>query len=248
MLPGPTAVVECADCGKFLINQSVLGPGGLAFQRFTDGLVEIGAGFDQPGYCICPLCGYLEDFHRLREVGTKGEAWTWWERLRCAFSSRTGRYHKLRYFWKLDCPVVPKVATATDFLATLSKPCPDRELHLRIGLWQTWNQSQDKSQDDPEFQQNLKGLLSLCDPDLAQDRLVMAEAYRHLGRFAEGLQVLKPPLPEAELLRARAVLALLRVRERSLKRIEGNMFTPQLPETQLPWDEVPYELYADRFP
>jgi len=184
------------------MNMSVLGPGGLAFQRFTDGFVEIGAGFDQPGYCTCPRCGHLEDFHRLREVGSKGEAWAWWERLRCAFCSGTGRFEKLLYFWKLDCPVVPQVATARDFLATLAKPCPDRELPLRIGLWQTWNQAAEKSQEDPEFQQNLKCLLSLCDSDRARHRLVMAEAYRQLGRFDEGLQILKPPLPEAELLKA----------------------------------------------
>lgn len=248
MLPGPMPVRECAECGKFFLNQSVLSPGALAFQSFTDGFVEIGAGFARPGYCICPQCGHLEDFHRLHEVGQSGEAWTWMARLRCALGSRRERVAKLLSFWSSDRPVTPQVANESDFLAALSRACQKREFRIRLGLWQLWNQSETISQDEHDFRQNLVRLLELGDSRSPEEMLAMAEAYRHLGRFSEGLDILKPPVPEAELLRARAILALLRTGERAPMRLDGNLFRPGNKNAKLPWEEIPYELYADRFP
>ena len=182
MTPGPTEILKKPETGS-LIKVSTIGSGNTFGARFwSDGKME------------APMLP--EDLPVVRHPET-GE--TFWREEECVVIATEDP-------WEND----PKCAEVTygeelredDIIEELKSDDIDleQEKYLRIRLWWRWNDPVREGNEElarpSDFVRNLRELIEFLFEDEDNDRLMMAEAWRQLGKHKAAADLLAYQFPE----------------------------------------------------
>ena len=194
MLPGPTLIRRCSDCGKLIAQDTIASGNTFGAHFWTDGKVDAPMLPDQPWLVKCRHCGALLWIDEQEQVGEKDP----WE---------SGDLDPDKFRDAREC----ETPAASDYRANLAEGISDqrKERYLRLRAWWAGNDPRRGEApagplSDAEIA-NLRAFLPLLNESDENDRIMKAEVLRELGRFEDAVALLAGPFDE-EHSRAAAVI------------------------------------------
>lgn len=183
MTPGPTIIRKCSTCAK-LIEQPTIASGSTdcGDRVWSDGKVDTPLLPDQPWMVKCGHCESILWIDEQEQVGEVGE-------------SRNDVDTGAEIFADASPYVIPSIQ---DYIAFLLPGVSNmqKELYIRQRVWWAGNDVRRQSDNAAPITEveraNLAAIIQLLDVANENDRIMMAEIMRELGRFAEAADLLKP--------------------------------------------------------
>jgi hypothetical protein len=186
VLPGPTEIIACPECGAPATRDTLLSGNTFGARRWTDGKMVAPMLPGPPPLPKCHTCGelyWLEDAEALGEIELCRES-----------------HDGIDPSW-LDAPglVEPDEADILAALETGLGDTPEREKRARVLAWWRANDAARmppgmeawRGAIGPETRRNLEVLVDLFDEEDACERVMKAEALRELGQFDEARALLE---------------------------------------------------------
>ena len=209
MTLGPTVIRKCIGCGE-LFSQRTIGSGNtFGATHWSDGKMDAPMLPDQPALVKCPTCGavvWIEEQEVVGEIskwGSRGET-------NPAFDNAKSY-------------VTPTFDDYIEFLK-LGSCNKDQQRYVRLRAWWHRNDFQRFTglalpQTDSEIS-NMEAFAQLLDERDETDRLMKAEVYRELGRFADAESLLQHPFPPAMMPAALRIRQLSQSRNSRVEKLE----------------------------
>jgi hypothetical protein len=186
MLPGPTIIRQCPECGQ-QIEEWTLASGNTFGERFwTDGKQDAPMLPDQPWLVKCPQCRRLFWLDEAKQIGEVE-----------AFADREDEFSSSRAY---------ETPSETDYLTFLQNAdlTLEKEQYVRTRAWWAANDPiREQGPEDTtsihfseEQERNLSALYDLLEEEEPGQRLMKAELARERGMFDETLALLKTNFPD----------------------------------------------------
>lgn len=180
MIQQPPIVIECPECGeKYLIFEGEI-PFSEQAKRYTDGYTTDTQAWRTPGIIGCVTCelGFFPEKGKLVARPTWDEFNENWCQLK-----------------KAEPPSAGSLAIELRVRKNMTR---EIELTLRRELWYAANHTENgrlllekNERFKAFFQDSLQQMALLLDENIESERILKAEALRHLGQFNEALNLLK---------------------------------------------------------
>ncbi len=184
MLPGDTIIRKCFQCGTLVKEYTIDSGNTFGATFWTDGKFNAPMLPDYPLLVKCPGCRVLFWVDEQEEVG------------RCKpFEENSFQPEAEEYL----------IPTLEDYFSFMEEGKPDRgnEKYLRLRAWWAGNDRRRyRGPDGVSFEPaplsakeiaNLEALEKMLDSSLDNERLMIAEIRRELGRFREASEILDEP-------------------------------------------------------
>lgn len=223
MLPGPTIIRECSACGKYIAQDTIVSGNTCGCRFWTDGKTFAPMLPDKPWLVICQHCGTLVWIDEQKQVGESelGDPENPFMKI-CRVDRHGNSYNQEIEPWnaqthdadKFVDALRAKTPTLQDYAGFLEAGVSDKEKkrYVRLRAWWAGNDHRrwrklKKTTPLSSFEaQNLRALITLLDETEDNDRLLMAEALREIGEFADADKLLATafkgePLPGVSFIR-----------------------------------------------
>ena len=188
MIPGPDKIIECPKCKGLARVITLISGNSFGAQRWTDGKMIAPMLTLSPAITKCKSCNQYFWISDANSVGN--------------FPKNQDEAENVPDDWKNAKRV--RDLTKSEFLEALSLGAADskeRELHLRIRIWQAGNDPYRSNylrsvpQMPVEDKKNLARLLELLPISQPENRIMSAEILREIGKFDEAIKMLEFPFP-----------------------------------------------------
>lgn len=185
MLTGATQVYHCPDYQKVLLSQTIVSMNGLRAKYYSDGRIEGPYYYEQNRITECPACGcifWLDPRHQADEF---------YEEYDEGDPLIAAHYHSIgEWADRLDLQGWSRALSEKVF------ENPKAELYLRQRLlWELNkgfldNSGWEGNQQMELWEDTIRGMLLVLQPQRAQDYLLKVELHRNLGQFEQALESL----------------------------------------------------------
>jgi len=175
MIPGPNLVYECPKCKRTVWRKSIISGNTVGSILFSDGKRIADMLPEFPFIVKCKGCNtffWLYDKYRIGEFYNREEVESKWKN-----------------------PYAAKFLSPNEYFEAIkSEICSnkDKELCLRLNLWRAFN---DRIRDYEEiflteedkdiYESNCVALIEMLDENKINEKIMIAELYRNLGKYVE---------------------------------------------------------------
>lgn len=183
MLPGPTHILQCSECGECFKRGTLSSGNNFGRKYWTDGEFTGSRFYAPPQLVKCPHCQmiiWLQDQNKVNEIPNY---LTFLEKETKPDKSLTG----LPFYED-----VSETELAT-FLE-VNSPQTDREAYARTMLWRLGNNKRRTGVESPLSDleiKNLQKLVEICSANDDESVLLKIEMLRELGKFEDAQKLLK---------------------------------------------------------
>lgn len=181
MIPGPTYVYKCPNCGDLLTKGSLMSGNTLGSEIFSDGKRIAPMLPEFPNLTKCKKCDTILWLSKLKEIGTYG--------LIDEENSKWGNAD------------IAEFLDIEDYFRALNEGLAENkqeELFLRQRIWWAYNDRVRNGKnpfidvnDEIKWRENCIKLISLLDESDLNQRIMIAEIRRNLGDFETCLEIIK---------------------------------------------------------
>ena len=209
MTLGPTIIRKCVSCGN-LFSQRTIGSGNtFGATQWSDGKMDAPMLPDEPSLVKCPHCGNLIWIDEQEVVG-EIDGWR----------SRTHANPSFENVASYETP------TFNEYVVFLNDGSYDenQERYVRLRAW--WHSNDFRRittlahpLTDSEIA-NMEAFALLLDEHDETDRLIKAEVFRELGRFADAENLLEHPFSEEIMPAVDLIRELVRQREQKVTELK----------------------------
>lgn len=181
MIPGPTYVYECPDCGNLLSKGSLTSGNSYGMKMFSDGKRIAPMLPEFPALIRCEKCQAFVWIYKLKELGT----YDWGDTVDAAWKDAQKAFFPgiEDYFESLE----KRIATGKT-----------EEAYIRRQIWWAYNDRLrngkeifNGEEDEMRWRKNLQELLTLFDPTNDEHQILAAEIHRNLGEFEHCVRVIE---------------------------------------------------------
>jgi tetratricopeptide (TPR) repeat protein len=192
MLPGPDLIYECPQCGNLLKQESLISGNTFGAKLYSDGIQIASMQPDFPNLTKCKKCNNIFWIEDLKEIGGY---FKWWDS--GGYIDEEFKTDDMKAKWEAAEEI--KFLDIKDLHAALKITKDiEKEKTIRIWIWQAFN---DRVRDGGEkmfvekedkdlWEENCCVLLNLLNRDDLNEKLLVAELYRNLGRFEDCIEIL----------------------------------------------------------
>lgn len=180
MIFGPDEIFECPECGQRLARQTLMSGNTFGAEIYSDGKMVAPMLPRFPDLIKCGRCGAFFWLHNLEPLNEKAQT---------PETIDQGQY-----------PTNAKFPYLRDLLEALEKKCyanPAEEFKLRQEIWWAFNDKVRKGKplhqirkQKMQWEDNLRKLQALLDPNDPEQAVMIAEIHRNLGEFGKCLELL----------------------------------------------------------
>lgn len=181
MLPGPTYIYECPNCGNLLSNESLMSGNTFDSKLFSDGKTIAPMLPEFPDLTKCKKCNTIFWLSKLKEIGTYD--YNDDENLTC------GKADRADFLTVDDYHNAIKKGLAGDI---------EEEVIIRQQLWWAYNDRIREGQniftneeDEARWKDNIINLKKILDQLDINHKIMVAEIHRNLGEFEECFKLIE---------------------------------------------------------
>jgi len=182
MLPGPTLIYDCPQCGQKVANESLMSGNTFGARFYSDGRRDALMLPEFPDFIRCKSCG---NFFFLSQQSPVDELFDFEEQTNAEVNG-------------IDQAEFLGITELERSLGHEVAAKKENEIVIRLQIWRAFNDRTRSGRamfgniaEEELWQKNCERLLQLLEPTAAEHIITLAELNRNLGRFEESLQLLE---------------------------------------------------------